>query len=89
MQFHIIRCGKGSTRGLAVTWKKAMILPVVPGKPPVEPLERTCERCFGSDPIVFCRTHGRYLCESCIRFHNQAQECSYLSLAAFDLRKGA
>lgn len=92
MQFHIMRGPKQQIRGIAVTWNKATILPVLPGgRIPQQPVPRFCDMCLGDNPILFCHSHCKYVCESCIRFHNQPQACKYLSLSAMGqlIRKGA
>jgi len=78
MQIQWLRGPHGERKGIVLSWKPALFLPVTSSTPEYE---RVCDYC-GGDAVMFCKTHALYLCAEDLEEHAaHFKRCSYLSIS--------
>jgi hypothetical protein len=90
MTVQIIR-KDGKFRGIALMLGEGRIIAAM-GSSDREELWRICDSCCVHEAIVFCRTHAKYVCGSCLAAYPSevGRECAFISVSvARDLAQRA
>jgi hypothetical protein len=83
MRIELIRSDKNRPIGFLVIWHDRRGAFGVITVPPTDYDHwRICESCGLAEADVFCRSHFKFFCRTCVKMHDVFRECDLLSRAA-------